>query len=349
MRAGMLEVYGLDFVRTARAKGLAERPHRLAPRRAQRAAADGDDARAAVRRAARRQRGDRERLLAARHRPAGLRFGRGARPQHAARHHLRQRGRRDPGQSRRSTSSMRGSIRASRHERRPAAFWRRFFAQPRRRRRARHLLLVLAVAARRAVAVSRRSARRRGAAAAAAVRRCRLPLGTDRLGRDVAAGIVHGARVSLAIGVAAAAGAIARRARWSARSPASIGGWIDEALMRLTDAVQTVPGFLLALALVACWDPSTWSVVTAIALVSWPGTARIVRAEFLSLRERDFVLACRAMGMSDTRLIFGQMLPNAAVAGRGARDRRGRRSRSWSNPRSASSASAIPTSSPGAA
>jgi peptide/nickel transport system permease protein len=82
--------------------------------------------------------------------------------------------------------------------------------------------------------------------------------------------------------------------------------------MRFTDAVQTVPGFLLALALVAVLGPSTSSVVMAIALVSWPGTARVVRAEFLSLREREFVLACRTMGMSDTRLIFGQMLPNVA-------------------------------------
>ena len=126
-------------------------------------------------------------------------------------------------------------------------------------------------------------------------------------------------------------------------------GWIDEALMRLTEAAQTVPNFLLALALVAVLGPATWSVVTAIALVSWPATARIVRAEFLSLREREFVLACRTMGMGDGA---ADLRPDAAQRGvvdRGARDRRWCRSRSWSNPRSAISASAIPTSSAGAA
>jgi peptide/nickel transport system permease protein len=139
----------------------------------------------------------------------------------------------------------------------------------------------------------------------------RYLLGTDRNGRDIAAGIAHGARVTLAIGMTAAAGAIIAGTVIGALA-GFYRGWIDEVLMRFTDAVQTVPGFLLALALVAVLGPSTSSVVTAIALVSWPGTARIVRAEFLSLRERDFVLACRTMGMSDTRLIFGQMLPNVA-------------------------------------
>jgi peptide/nickel transport system permease protein len=139
----------------------------------------------------------------------------------------------------------------------------------------------------------------------------RYLLGTDRNGRDIAAGIAHGARVTLAIGVTAAGGAILVGTVIGALA-GFYRGWIDEVLMRLTDAAQTVPGFLLALALVAVLGPSTSSVVTAIALVSWPGTARIVRAEFLSLREREFVLACRTMGMSDTRLIFGQMLPNVA-------------------------------------
>jgi peptide/nickel transport system permease protein len=139
----------------------------------------------------------------------------------------------------------------------------------------------------------------------------RWPLGTDRNGRDIAAGIAHGARVSLAIGVTAAAGAIFIGTLIGALA-GFYGGWIDEALMRLTDAAQTVPNFLLALALVAVLGPATWSVVTAIALVSWPGTARVVRAEVLSLRERPFVLACRAMGIGDGRLILVHILPNAA-------------------------------------
>jgi len=138
-----------------------------------------------------------------------------------------------------------------------------------------------------------------------------FPLGTDHEGRDIAAGIAHGARVSLLIGLTAAAGAIFIGTVIGAIA-GFYGGWIDEALMRLTDAAQTVPNFLLALALVAVLGPATWSVVTAIALVSWPATARVVRAEFMSLRKREFVVACRAMGIGDGRLILRHMLPNVA-------------------------------------
>ena len=140
----------------------------------------------------------------------------------------------------------------------------------------------------------------------------RYPFGTDRNGRDIAAGLAHGAQVSLAIAVAAAAGAVLIGTVVGALA-GFYRGWIDEALMRVTEAAQTVPNFLLALALVAVLGPSTTSVAIAIALVAWPGIARIVRAEFLSLREREYVQACRAMGMSDAGLIFGQILPNAAA------------------------------------
>jgi peptide/nickel transport system permease protein len=140
----------------------------------------------------------------------------------------------------------------------------------------------------------------------------RFPLGTDRNGRDIAAGLAHGARISLAIGITAAAGAVLIGTIIGALA-GFYGGWTDEALMRFTDAAQTVPGFLLALALIAVLGPATSSVIAAIALVSWPATARIVRAEFLSLRRREFVLACRAMGIGDTALILRHMLPNAAA------------------------------------
>ena len=140
----------------------------------------------------------------------------------------------------------------------------------------------------------------------------RFPLGTDRNGRDIAAGLAHGARISLMIGVTAAAGAVLIGAIVGALA-GFYRGWIDEALMRVTEAAQTVPGFLLALALIAVLGPATSSVIIAIALVSWPATARIVRAEFLTLREREFVKACRAMGMGDAALIFRHMLPNAAA------------------------------------
>ena len=89
------------------------------------------------------------------------------------------------------------------------------------------------------------------------------------------------------------------------------GGWVDDVLMRLVDAVQTVPPFLLAIVVVLIVSPSVTSIVAAIALISWPTVARLVRAEFMRLREADFVSACRLMGMPPLRIIFVQMLPNA--------------------------------------
>lgn len=135
-------------------------------------------------------------------------------------------------------------------------------------------------------------------------------LGTDRLGRDVAAGLFHGARVSLLIGVTAALFALVVGLLIGAVA-GYYGGWTDEALMRVTEAFQTVPGFVLALALVAVMGASVASIVVAIAAISWPQTARIVRAEMLSLRARDFVEAYRAMGMGDAEIILRQLLPNA--------------------------------------
>ncbi|MBI1776709.1 MAG: ABC transporter permease [Proteobacteria bacterium] len=136
------------------------------------------------------------------------------------------------------------------------------------------------------------------------------PLGTDRLGRDLAAGLSHGALVSLAIGLAAAAAAICIGTFVGALA-GYYGGWTDELLMRLAEAFQTVPSFVLALALVAVLGPASSSVVIAIAVTSWTGTARVVRAEVMSLRERPFVEACRAIGMGDGRIIFSEILPNA--------------------------------------
>lgn len=137
-----------------------------------------------------------------------------------------------------------------------------------------------------------------------------LPLGTDRLGRDVLAGIFHGTRTSLAVGLAAAATALLIGAVVGTVAGFA-GGLIDEAMMRVTDAFQTVPGFLLALALVSVVGPSLPVVVLAIALGAWPGPARVARAEVLSLRERDFVAAARTMGMRPVEIAFREILPNA--------------------------------------
>jgi len=137
-----------------------------------------------------------------------------------------------------------------------------------------------------------------------------LPLGTDRLGRNVLAGIVHGARTSLAIALAAGATALLVGAMIGTAAGFA-GGLIDEVLMRITDAFQTVPGFLLALALVSVVGPSLPVVVLAIAMGSWPGPARVARAEVLSLRERDFVAAARMIGMRPVEIAYREILPNA--------------------------------------
>ena len=89
------------------------------------------------------------------------------------------------------------------------------------------------------------------------------------------------------------------------------GGWVDSALMRLVDLMLCFPAFFLILAVIAVLEPSIWNIMAVIGLTGWMGVARLVRAEFLSLREREFVTAARALGAGDTRLILRHMLPNA--------------------------------------
>lgn len=135
-------------------------------------------------------------------------------------------------------------------------------------------------------------------------------LGTDRLGRDVLAELVHGARTSLLVGLAAALAALAVGATVGTIAGFA-GGFVDEVLMRITEAFQTVPGFLLALAFVSVVGPSLPVVVAAIAIGAWPQPARIARAEVLSIRERDFVAAARVIGMRPGEIAFREILPNA--------------------------------------
>jgi peptide/nickel transport system permease protein len=135
-------------------------------------------------------------------------------------------------------------------------------------------------------------------------------LGSDSLGRDVAAGIAYGARVSLLIGAISTAvslligvglGAVAGYA----------GGALDDVVMRFTEFFQTIPSFVLAIVLVAIFSPSLGSIVVAIAIVSWPPVTRVVRAEFLSLRSREFVQAAHVLGHSHAAIVFREILPNA--------------------------------------
>ncbi|MEO1091174.1 MAG: ABC transporter permease [Pseudomonadota bacterium] len=136
------------------------------------------------------------------------------------------------------------------------------------------------------------------------------PLGTDHLGRDILAGLLHGARISLAIGLIATAVSLVIGIAVGAVA-GYYGGWIDDVLMRVTEAFQTVPSFVLLLTLVAILGSSINAIILAIGIVSWTAPARLVRAEFLSLRDREFVDAVRNLGVGDAAIIFKEILPNA--------------------------------------
>ena len=135
-------------------------------------------------------------------------------------------------------------------------------------------------------------------------------LGSDSLGRDVAAGIAYGSRVSLLIGAVSTLVSLAIGIGLGALAGYA-GGFVDDAVMRVTEFFQTIPSFILAVVLVAIFSPTLYSIVGAIALVSWPPVARVVRAEFRTLRGREFVQAAEVLGRSRAAIIFREILPNA--------------------------------------
>ena len=134
-------------------------------------------------------------------------------------------------------------------------------------------------------------------------------LGSDTLGRDVAAGIAHGAKTSTLIGLLATIAAVFIGIIFGALA-GYYGGVIDDALMRVTEIFQTIPSFVFAILLVAIMKPSIESIVIAITVVSWPAVARLVRGEFMSLKNREFVQACHTLGMNDSRIMMREILPN---------------------------------------